>query len=373
MSLTADVIVIGAGIMGNATAYQLAKAGYQVIVLEKGDVVGDGGSSRNGGGVRQSARDVRELPLAIYGVEHLWPTLGEELGFDVEYRQKGNLRLAKDEAGIEKLNQLASSSKKNGLKVDVIGADEVRQICPYFSDDIVGASWCPTDGHANPLMTTLAYYIRAREMGVQFITGEEVVTLQKVAGRVRRVVTETETYEADTVVLAAGFGSRRIAETVQLFIPMENRLLETYVTEAFPPMFEQMLGTADASFYGRQTPHGSFVLGCGIPTVFEYDKQAAGTSELMYFTSHNVLQFIPRLANVKVVRSWGGWMDLVTDGIPVIDAPEEVPGLILACGFSGHGFGIAPAVAQTVSEMVQKKEPTIQVPGLAYSRFEQWA
>ena len=94
----AQVVIVGSGIIGNATAYYLAKRGASVIVLEGSEIIGNGGSSRNGGGVRQSARDPRELPLAMYAVEHMWPTLSEELDMDVEYAKKGNLRLGKSEA-----------------------------------------------------------------------------------------------------------------------------------------------------------------------------------------------------------------------------------------------------------------------------------
>ncbi|MDR2163894.1 MAG: FAD-binding oxidoreductase, partial [Clostridiales Family XIII bacterium] len=106
---TADVIIIGAGVVGCAAAYNLAKEGLSVIVLERGEI-GAGGSGRNAGGVRQSGRDVRELPLAMYGVEHIWPTLGEELGVDVEYVRDGNLRLGKTEAHIAKLNALTENA-----------------------------------------------------------------------------------------------------------------------------------------------------------------------------------------------------------------------------------------------------------------------
>ena len=97
MTKTADVIVIGSGVIGCAAAYYMAKKGMSVLVLDQDDSVGNGGSSRNGGGVRQSGRDPRELPLAIYGVENVWPTLSDELGVDVEYHKEGNLRLGKTE------------------------------------------------------------------------------------------------------------------------------------------------------------------------------------------------------------------------------------------------------------------------------------
>lgn len=120
MANTADTIIIGGGVIGCAAAYYLAKRGASVIVLEKSDNIGDGGSSRNGGGVRQSGRDKRELPLAMYGIEHIWPTLSEELGMDIEYVKKGNLRLGKTEKHLEILSHLAEVGRSCGLDMRMI-------------------------------------------------------------------------------------------------------------------------------------------------------------------------------------------------------------------------------------------------------------
>ena len=186
MTYTSDVVIIGGGIVGCASAYYLAKRGItNVIVLEGSDSIGHGGSSRNGGGVRQSGRDVRELPIAMYGIKNFWPTLSEELGVDTEYTQKGNLRLGKTEAHLKKLTTLANNAKSVGLEVSMIDGKQVREINPYLSEEVIGASWCPTDGHANPLTTTLGSYKRALEMGVKFFTSAEVVELRKIQGKVR--------------------------------------------------------------------------------------------------------------------------------------------------------------------------------------------
>ena len=154
MANTADVIIIGGGIIGNAIAYYLAKKGTDVIVLEGSDHIGNGGSSRNGGGVRQSGRD---------------PSLSEELEVDCEYHQDGNLRLGKNDKHKQILEGLTERAVKVGLDVRMIDGDEVRRINPYLSDEVTCASWCPTDGHANPLTTTLGFYKTARKHGVRFI------------------------------------------------------------------------------------------------------------------------------------------------------------------------------------------------------------
>ena len=119
----AEVVIIGSGVIGNAAAYYMAKRGASVIVLEGSEIIGNGGSSRNGGGVRQSARDPRELPLVMYAVENLWPGLSDELGMDVEYCKKGNLRLGKGEAHRKILQGLCDRSTSQGLDVRMLDGD----------------------------------------------------------------------------------------------------------------------------------------------------------------------------------------------------------------------------------------------------------
>lgn len=107
----------------------------------------------------------QELPYAMYAVQNMWPTLSEELGVDVEYYQKGNLRLGKTDAHMEKLRNLAANANSLGLDMKIIDGKEVKEICPYLSDEIIGASWCPTDGHANPMLTTLRTTRGQRSLG----------------------------------------------------------------------------------------------------------------------------------------------------------------------------------------------------------------
>lgn len=371
---TADVIIIGGGVVGCAAAYYLAKKGVtDVIVLEADKSIGHGGSSRNGGGVRQSGRDVRELPYAMYAVQNMWPTLSEELGMDVEYYQRGNLRLGKTDAHLNKLNTLASNAQALGLDMHVIDGKEVKEICPYLSDEIIGASRCPTDGHANPLLTTLAYYKRALEMGVRFFTEAKVQTLKKIKGALRQVILETgEIFEGEQVIVAAGYESRFLARTVGIDVPMTRYFEEALVTEMQPRMFDIMLGTADADFYGHQAQHGSFVFGSesGLEEATDMAPEELRTSALTLSAGcRAVMGYIPMLADAKIVRSWGGWLDLCYDGVPVISKVKEVPGLILACGFTGHGFGTAPSVGLMLAQMVLGEETVVDISALRYDRF----
>lgn len=376
MNKTADVIIIGGGVVGCAAAYYLAKAGNSnVIVLESTGSIGHGGSSRNGGGVRQSGRDVRELPYAMYGIKHLWPTLSEELGVDVEYTQKGNLRLGKTEEHLKKLQTLASNAQSVGLDVRMVDAKEVKEICPYLSDDIIGASWCPTDGHANPLTTTLGFYKRALEMGVRFYTKAEVKELRKVKGKVRKVVlSDGEVLEGETIILAAAYESRAIARTVGVDLPMTRLIDECLVTEMQPHMFDIMLGTAGADFYGHQAKHGSFIFGsdCGYEEVTDMEDPSKLLTNSMTLSAscRAIMDYVPALRNAKVVRSWCGWLDNAFDGVPFISRVDEAEGLIVACGFTGHGFGTAPVVGLMLSQMVAGEETVVDISALRYDRFK---
>lgn len=375
MSNTADVVIIGGGVVGCAAAYYLAKRGItNVIVLEASKSIGHGGSSRNGGGVRQSGRDVRELPYAMYGIKHLWPTLSEELGVDVEYTQKGNLRLGKTEAHLQKLQTLASNAQSVGLDVRMVDAKEVQEICPYLSKDIIGASWCPTDGHANPLTTTLGFYKRALEMGVRFCTDAKVKELRKVQGKVRKVVlTDGTVFEGESIILAAGYESRYLARTIGVDVPMTRLIDECLVTEKQPHMFDIMLGTAGADFYGHQTAHGSFVFGsdCDYEEVTDIEdpSQMVTNSMTLSASCRAIMSYVPSLKDAKIVRNWSGWLDNAFDGVPFISRVDEAPGLILACGFTGHGFGTAPAVGLMLSQLVTGEDTVVDISPLRYDRF----
>lgn len=374
MNRTADVIIIGGGVVGCASAYYLTQKGVKdIIVLEASDSIGHGGSSRNGGGVRQSGRDVRELPYAMYAIKNMWPTLSDELGADVEYYQKGNLRLGKTERHMQKLQKLASNAQAVGLDVRMVDGKEVKEICPYLSDEIIGASWCPTDGHANPMMTTLAYYKRGLELGVRYFTGAAVKELQKLKGKVRKVILESgEVFEAETVIVAAGYESRYITRSVGIDIPMTRYFEEALVTEMQPHMFDIMLGTADADFYGHQAKHGSFVFGSesGLEEATDMAPEELKTSALTLSAGcRAIMGYIPLLKDAKIVRSWGGWLDMCHDQVPVISKVDEVPGLILACGFTGHGFGTAPSVGLMLAQMVIGEETVVDISPLRYDRF----
>ncbi len=370
---TADVVIVGGGVVGNAAAYYLAKKGQSVIVLERHEI-GDGGSSRNGGGVRQSARDPKELPLAMYGVEHIWPTLSEELGVDTEYNKAGNIKFAKTQKHWDYYEGVIEVNRAGGLEIEMLDQKQTREICPYVADDVIGACYCKTDGHANPLTTTLGFYKRGRELGVRHITGDMVVKVITDKGRAIGVETAAgNCYYAGKVILATGYETRDLTDPLGIDIPMRKKLIECMVIEMQPEMIPMMLTLPEEHTwgYGHQTKHGSFVFGGSgfIDNFLRPDEERVTQMTTIPRVARWLAEYIPVLENAKVLRSWSGFEDITPDSCCVLSNVEEIPGLILGCGFSGHGFGISPVAGLVLSELACEQETSVPVSQLHYDRF----
>lgn len=371
--MNADVIIIGSGIIGNSAAYYMRKAGLSCIVLEAGAVIGNGGSSRNGGGVRQSSRDNRELPLAMYAVHNIWPNLSEELGVDIEYNQSGRLCIGRTEAHLRRAQEIVATNTKLGLEVYQLDGDEARALNPYIADDISCAVWCPSDGHANPLVTTLAFYRRARQLGADFVCNERAVRLEKVHGRVRRVVTASgNVYEGEHILLAAGYHSRELLNTIQLDIPIQKQLIEVMVTERAPRKFDMMMESfGEHDYYGHQTKHGSFVFGAdaGMETFYRDDEYEKTQVHTLPSIAHYLAKDMSFLNEYKILRSWAGFVDMTRDRVAVLGETPEAEGLLLAAGLCGHGFCTGPVIGKIMSELAQEEAPCVDISSLGYERF----
>lgn len=372
---SADVIIVGAGIAGNSTAYYARKRGLSCIVLEE-EMIGHGGSSRNGGGARQSGRDEREMPLAIFATRRIWPYLNEELGVDVEYRQRGYLLCGYDETDAAFLLERVKVAKRFGIDMYIKREDEIWDNFPYISRDVKVASWTPSDAVVNPLRATLAFYKRGREMGVQYITGEKVIKINKIRGRARQVVTANgNIYEGDTIVIAAGYNSRMLLNTVGIDVPLFKRLLNTIVTEPMERLFDHMIGGTRGLFggyYGQQTVHGSFVFGgnSGREHCYAEKNDPKTTNVTPPGICNSIGNDIPAVSKLKVIRAWGGWADMSVDGVPIVGTVDEVPGLLVTCGASGHGFCPGPAVGYSLAELAAGLPTTVDISKLHYDRFD---
>ena len=370
MPETADIVIVGGGVMGCAIAYNLALQGLKPVVVEKADIGGEA-SGANGGGVRQSARNLKEMPLAMESIR-LYGGLAEELGMDVEYVRQGNLRLCTTEDEIAAMAASVENQRSVGLELEMLDRKQVREIIPFISEDVIGASWCPTDGHVNPFLVTYAFMKKAKELGAVFYTQEEVREINLKKSRVAAVTTAKRRIETDTVVNAAGVAGRKVANMAGLDLPLKPVFSEALITEATEPMFRQMIGSAKGLFYGRQTVHGSIFWG-GFIGIEDYVYQRQGKP--MYncigpASARSLIDLFPVMAKLNVIRSWSGLIAAMSDGIPVLGLTDEVPGYVFATGFSGHGFGLAPVIGRVIAEVIMDCQASFSLRDFCYGRFD---
>ncbi len=365
----ADIVIIGGGVMGCAIAYNLAKAGLKPVVIEKSDIGGEASGS-NGGGVRQSARNLKEMPLAMESIQ-LYGQLHEELGMDVEYVREGNLRLCTTEEELEAMRQAVANQKKVGLELVMLDRKQVLEINPHVGDKIIGASFCPTDGHVNPFLVTYGFFLKAKSLGARFFSHEEAREIRLQKGRVTAVVTDKNVFETDLVLDAAGIAGRKVANMVGLDLPLRSIFSEALITEAYPPLFKQMVGHAKGLFYGRQTAHGSFFWGGFVGTEqFIYREGKPLFHYIGPAISQMVIDFFPVLKDLNVIRMWSGLIAQMSDAIPVLGFTQEVPGFVFATGFSGHGFGLAPVIGRLITELIMDCKTSIPIHDFCYGRFQ---
>lgn len=352
---TQDVIVIGGGITGCATAYELSKRGVRVTLLER-EHLNAMGSGWTLAGVRQSGRDVAELPIAHAAIRR-WEHLGEELGAEIHYRQNGNLRLAFTEEEAETIRQVVKDGNASGVDMEWIDSAGAREIAPDLTESVLGASFCPTDGHADNARVVQAYADAAQRQGARIIGGVEVLQIATSGSSVTGVITTEGSYPADAVVIAAGIYTPKLLDSLGLSLPIyvtQTPVAETVPTSALT--LTPVLGVAEGNFAARQTAEGSIrFIGRGehwnepCPHTDETVGMTTGALELM---SRRVVEVLPGMERVRIARIWAGLIDKTPDTLPVLDAVPEIAGLVVGAGFSGHGFGIGPMSGEILANLV---------------------
>ena len=351
-----SVIVIGGGISGTAAAYELARRGVSVTLLER-DALASMASGWTLAGVRQSGRHPAELPLAQAAVTR-WAGLADELGADVEYRREGNLRIALNETDVPTIRDVVATGIAAGIPMSYLdGADAVRQVAPALTTDLAGASLCPTDGHANPHLTVAAYAAAARREGATLRTGVEVTAIQTDGSRVTGVMTTNGAIACKRVVLAGGVYSPYLLDPLGIRLPLSIVHVPAVQTVPMPPMLSQVLGVASGGFAGRQEASGRFRLtGFSNPwnETWHDDDNVQPTTDQMRHTIEWATRLLPAVSHARVAQVWGGLIDKTPDALPVIERTPEIDGLIVAAGFSGHGFCLGPVTGEILADLATK-------------------
>ncbi len=374
-----DVAVIGAGISGCATAYALAKTGARVVLIDRfGPAAMASGWTL--AGVRQSGRDPAEMPLAIEAVA-IWQTLHEELGAPTHYTRRGNLRLARNAAEHAEIRTMVAKQRALGLHLDFLPDNQtVRDIAPAISEAIPGASYCPTDGHADPQAVSAAYIAALSRLGVTLAMGEDVKAIDVSGGKLSGIQTNTRQIGLDSVVLAGGVLGNTLLEPIGLSVPIRTPMVAVIRSVPVAPVLEQVIGVCGGDWAGRQEVNGRLRITSGMldwSGRMETVKTGAGDRPLIrppLSSLQAIIQkldhLLPDLSKTPIEDCWAGLLDLTPDALPVLDHAPGVEGIVVGMGFSGHGFCLGPVTGQILSDLVTGRQPVHDLSSFKFNRFD---
>ncbi len=363
-----DVVIIGGGISGAAACYELARSGVSVILVEQGSLASMA-SGLSLGGVRQSGRAAAELPFSQAAVRR-WKNLADELEADLEYRQEGNLRLARTSEEVETLAHMVEAQRALGLDLTFLPDNgAVREVAPALSEAVQAASYCPTDGHANPTATVQAFAAAAERHGASILTHTTATGIDVRGGRVIGVQTSAGPIATDVVVIAAGVHSDRLCRTVGLDLPLTTAHASIVQTTPLRPILQQVLGTANTDFSGRQAVGGRLLMNARVGPWQGLPNEERLAARVIATISDRVTEVLPAFGQAKIDQAWSGLLDITPDGLPVIERTSEVDGLIVAAGFSGHGFCLGPMTGRVIYELATEKQPSLPLHPFRHGRF----
>lgn len=370
MNKTAGIVIIGGGISGCAIAYNLAKKGVKdIIVIEKGYLAG-GSTGRCGAGIRMQWGTERNCLLSKMSTE-FFENANEELQYeyDIEFKQGGYLIVAATEKEVNQFKKNVELQNRLGIPSVYLSPEEAKEIIPYIDETkILGATFCPKDGHLNPFHTTQAFANAAMRLGVEIMTYTTVTGIDVDGGKIKGVQTDKGYISTHTIVNAAGGYSKIIGEMAGIDVPVYPQRHQILVTEPVAPLQGPMYMSFSMNIYCQQTPHGSFIMGRG-DALEPKDARLTSSWNFMEEMAETCCNLLPLLRKLSVVRQWSGSYCMTQDCHPIYGAVKEVEGFYLACGYSGHGFMLGPATGLLMAQTILGEPTSIPIDNLDRDRF----
>ena len=411
------IVVVGGGIVGVSAVLTLAERGIAVALCEKGQIAGEQ-SSRNWGWVRKNGRDEREIPLIIESLR-MWEGMNAKIGAETGYRRSGVLHVATTETAAKHQAKWLERARPYQIGSRLVEGAELAQLLPGATRRYASGLYNPTDGRAEPHKATPAIALAARTLGAAILTGCAVRGLDVSAGRVAGVVTERGRIASDGVILAAGAWSRLFCAPLGLHLPQLKALASVLRTAPIEGLPETSAWLGD--FAHRKRLDGGYTIANGadnivpvVPDTFRFFREFLPAARASHkslrlrldrrfvaeartpkrwpldtpspFEATRVLNpapdvagnmravermkaIFPAAAGIKVLQHWAGLIDVTPDAVPVISSVESLPGLTIATGFSGHGFGIGPAAGRLAADLATGAKPVVDPTPFRFSRF----
>jgi len=369
---TAEIAVVGGGIVGCSIAYHLAAQGCKNVALLEKDLVCFGSTGKSAGGIRVQFSSEVNIRLSLEALKIL-ARFKEELGVDPGFRQTGYVFLATTDEELATFRQNVALQQRFGIPVELLAPDEIRRRVPVLRvDDVAGGTFCPWDGHASPHEVTHALAAGARRLGARIHEGRAVTEVAVEGGRVVAVETSAGPIDCGAVVICAGPYAGHVGAMAGVELPVKPFRRQLFVTKPLGGTPEALPLTIDfhRGWYFRREGEG---------ILFSGPKDAAPS-----FNTHvdwedleaivaTAIHRVPLLAKAEVLRGWAGSYDITPDHNPLLGAVPGVGGLYVAAGFSGHGFMHGPIAGRLMAELILGGKPSIDISPFAPDRFARGA
>ncbi len=372
-----DVAIVGGGIMGLALAYHLAllsgtgtkgKASALTIAVVERSYLVSGASGRNGGGVRMQWGDAGNVRLMMDSIE-LCKDLAQQLGINLWFRQGGYLFLARSEAGERRLQRNAELHAEVGAPTRLLTAAEARAIVPQLAvDEVRLATYNPEDGVVFPWAFVWGYAAKAVERGVLLRTHTAVDRLVPTDPGYELHLSTGERLRARRVVNATGAWSGQLNRQLGIQLPNHPHRHEILSSEPLKPFLDPLVVDLSTGLYFSQSTRGELVTGISLPDAPDGSDEALTLHSSLRFLTHlsrTLVRLVPITAAMKVLRQWVGPYDVSPDGDAIVGPSPGHPDLVQVCGFTGHGFMMAPAAARLLARWL--------FDGTAHPMLERWS
>lgn len=414
----ATAVIIGAGIIGISTAIELQARGLDVVVIEKGEVAAEQ-SSRNWGWCRKMGRDPREIPLIKISLD-LWRNMNQKIGAETGYRTCGIVYLNDDEQQqAQREKWVKDNVSANDLSTRILKSTELASIVPGAARPWAGGMYTVDDGRAEPFVAVPAMARHFQSKGGKIFTQCAARGVETSAGRISHAITERGTIKTENVILAGGYWSSRFLHNLDVRFPqlgvvnsvLRTKPIETGNTTTFSGRKFAVRKRMDGGFtiahnhlsVSELTPnHFRFLtdflpimklewrgirLRIGKRFIDEWNLPRRWTNDsktpfemlrtldplphaaIQRDSLQSLRENFPAFQNAEIAESWGGMIDATPDAVPVIDAIKKIPGLYLASGFSGHGFGLGPGAGKLMAEIVLGEALCVDPTPFHFSRF----
>ena len=368
---TADVVIIGGGVMGTSTAYHLAKRGCKDIVLVERDQLASGSTALSAGGIRLQFSlepNIRMSMESLQTFEHF----AEEFDAEIDFRQHGYLFLATEPNDWAEFQANVAIQQRTGVPVRLLSPRDIRDMAPYLClDDALGATFCPRDGYADPYSVAMGFARQARRLRVRICEETEALDIKVSNGKVRAVVTNKGEIATPVVVNVAGPWAAQVGRMAGLELPVQPYRRQVFVTAPFDDLPREIPMIIDfaPSFYFRREG-ASILMGMtdkDEPPSFNMNFDL----KFLVKVADKAAYRAPVLDRADFMRGWGGLYAITPDDNPIIGKDiGGLEGLYCAVGFSGHGFMQSPAVGRILADLITSGETDLDLSPFRLERFK---